>query len=127
MTRYIEDFRKTSKAKACRFLGIDAELGGETADGIGWLRAGLAELGVEVKDKKGLSLSRLKKELSEKMEDRRVDKETAWGADAGKLEEIRVIEMLDEKWNKINDTVRPPLSTSTFLLTQPLLLANVRR
>jgi hypothetical protein len=106
LTRYIEDFRRTSKAKACRFLGIDAELGGETADGIGWLRAGLAELGVDVKDsKKGLSLSRFKKELSERMEDRRVDKETAWGADAGKLEEIRVIEMLDEKWNKINDTV----------------------
>lgn len=107
LSKYIEDFRRTSKAKACRFLGIDAELGGETADGIGWLRAGLAELGYEAKDnRKGLSLSRLKKELSEKMEDRRVDKELGWGADAGKLEEVRVIEMLDEKWNKINDTVR---------------------
>ncbi len=61
---------------------------------------------MEAKDsKKGLNLGRFKKELLEKLEDRRVDKDTAWGGDAGKLEEIRVIEMLDEKWNKINDTV----------------------
>lgn len=107
LTKYIEDLRRTSRAKACRFLGIDAELGGETADGIGWLRAGLSELGVDIKDsKKGLSLARFKKDLIDKMEDRRVEKEASWGADAGKLEETRVIEMLDEKWNKINDTVR---------------------
>ena len=106
LTKYIEDFRRTSRAKACRFLGIDAELGGQTADGIGWLHAGLQELGVDIKDtKKGLGLGRLKKEFSEKMEDRRVDKESAWGADAGKLEETRVIDMLNEKWNKFNDTV----------------------
>lgn len=109
VTKYIEDFRRTSRAKACRFLGIDAELGGQTAEGIGWLHAGLQELGVDIQDsKKSLSLGRFKKELSEMMEDRRVEKERAWGADAGKLEETRVIEMLDEKWNKINDTVRAP-------------------
>ncbi|CAG9944934.1 unnamed protein product [Clonostachys rosea f. rosea IK726] len=106
LAKYIENFRRTSRAKACRFLGIDAELGGQTADGIGWLRAGLQELGVEVKDsKKGISLSRFKKEFSERREDRRVEKETGWGADAGRLEEIRVLEMLDEKWTKINDTM----------------------
>ena len=106
LIRYAEDLRRTSRAKACRFFGIDAELGGETAEGIGWLRAGFQELGVELPEsKKGLSLSRLKKGFSEKREDRRVDKSTAWGADGGKLEETRVIELLDEKWNKINDTV----------------------
>ncbi|KAL6871990.1 hypothetical protein J3F83DRAFT_626840 [Trichoderma novae-zelandiae] len=116
--RYLEDLRRTSRARACRFFGIDAELGGETAEGIAWARAGLHELGVEVKDatnpKKGLSLSRTIKGLSEKREDRRVDKETAWGADAGKLEETRILEMLDAKWNKINDTMNtrpiPPIS-----------------
>lgn len=103
---YIEDLRRTSRAKACRFFGIDAELGGQTAEGIGWLRAGLQELGVEPKEaKKGLSLSRLRKDFTEKREDRRVDKETNWGADAGKLEETRVLEMLDSKWSKMNDTV----------------------
>lgn len=106
LANYIEDLRRTSRAKACRFFGIDAELGGNTAEGIGWLRAGLQELGVEVKDpKKGLSFSRFKKDFTEKREDRRVEKETAWGVDAGRLEETRVLEMLDTKWNKINDTV----------------------
>lgn len=113
--RYLEDFRRTSRAKACRFFGIDAELGGETAEGIGWARAGLQELGIEVKDsKKGLSFSRFKKDLSEKREDRRVDKESDWGSDAGKLEETRVLELLDTKWNKINDTVSLFPTTKTF-------------
>lgn len=106
LLRYIEDLRRTSRARACRFFGIDAELGGQTAEGIGWARAGLQELGVEVKEnKKSLSLSRLKKDFTEKREDKRVDREADWGADAGKLEETRILEMLDAKWNKINDAV----------------------
>lgn len=106
--RYLDDLRRTSRAKACRFFGIDAELGGQTGNAIGWLHAGLQELGVEVKDtsKKASGLSRLKKEWTEKREDRRVDKWTTWGADAGKLEETRIIEVLESKWTKQNDTVR---------------------
>ncbi|KOS18977.1 pH-response regulator protein palC [Escovopsis weberi] len=118
LLRYVEDLRRTSRAKACRFFGIDAELGGETAEGIAWMRAGLQELGAQAKDAKkgpGLSLSRLKKDFEERREDRRVDKETAWGADAGRLEEIRILEMLDAKWNKINDTMNtrpiPPINS----------------
>lgn len=106
IVKYANDLRSSSKAKACRFFGIDAELGGQTADGIGWLRAGLRELGVEVQEaKKGLSFSRFKKEFTEKREDKRIAKDAAWGADAGRLEETRVLEMLDAKWTKMNDTV----------------------
>lgn len=106
LLKYLDHLQRTSRARACRFFGIDAELGGETAEGIAWARAGLQELGVEVKDaKKGLSFSRFRKDLTEKREDRRVDKEADWGADGGKMEETRVLEMLDAKWNKINDTV----------------------
>lgn len=106
--KYLEDLRRMSRAKACRFFGIDAELGGQTGNAIGWLHAAYQELGVEVKDssKKSSGLSKLKKEWSEKREDRRVEKGTTWGADAGKLEETRVIEMLEAKWSKQNDTVR---------------------
>ncbi|KAM0562449.1 hypothetical protein ACHAPJ_002139 [Fusarium lateritium] len=117
LLKYLEDLRRTCRARACRFFGIDAELGGQVSDGIGWVRAGLSELGVEVKDsgKKGLSFSRLKKDFTEKREDRRVDKEAAWGSDGGKLEETRVLEMLDIKWNKVNDTMNtqliPPINT----------------
>ena len=116
LLRYLEDLRRTSRARACRFFGIDAELGGDTAEGIGWLRAGLEELGVAAPDaKKGLGLGRFRKDLTERREDRRVDREAAWGADAGRLEETRVIEMLDAKWNKVNDTVSPPLPTPPAL------------
>ncbi|KAK2592218.1 hypothetical protein QQS21_010070 [Conoideocrella luteorostrata] len=115
LLKYLEDLRRTSRAKACRFFGIDAELGGQTADGIGWLRAGLQELGVDVKEpKKGFSLSRLKKDISEKREDRRVERDADWGSDAGRNEEMRILELLDEKWSKINDTMNtqvvPPVS-----------------
>jgi len=104
--RYLEDLRRTSRAKACRFFGIDAELGGQTGTGIAWLHAGLQELGVERKEvKKSGGLGRLKKEWVEKREDRKVEKGSNWGADAGKLEETRVLEMLEAKWTKQNDTV----------------------
>lgn len=122
LLKYLDDLRRTSRAKACRFFGIDAELGGQTAEGIGWLRVGLQELGVEAKEAKkgGFSFSKLKKDISEKREDRRVEKETNWGSDAGRLEETRIIELLDDKWNKINDTVSkrrgcPPSAPANIL------------
>ncbi|RWA12999.1 hypothetical protein EKO27_g2138 [Xylaria grammica] len=116
LLRYLEDFRKTSRAKACRFFGIDAELSGQTGSALGWLRCGLQELGIEPKEaKKGLSLSRMKKDWSERREDKKVERGTNWGSDAGKLEETRVIEMLEAKWTKVNDTMLtqaiPPIAT----------------
>ncbi|KAM7207657.1 hypothetical protein V8F20_001924 [Naviculisporaceae sp. PSN 640] len=110
--RYLDDLRRTSRAKACRFFGIDKELDGQTGEAIAWLHAGLQELGVERKEnassssskKTGLS-SRLKKEWTEKREDRKIEKGVNWGADAGKVEEIRVLEMLEAKWTKQNDTL----------------------
>ncbi|KAK4218203.1 hypothetical protein QBC37DRAFT_412781 [Rhypophila decipiens] len=114
--RYLDDLRKTSRAKACRFFGIDKELSGQTGEAIAWLYAGLQELGVERKENKmtrkgsGFSASKFKKEWTEKREDRKVERGLNWGADAGKVEEIRVLEMLEGKWTKQNDT----------MLTQPI-------
>ena len=107
LLRYVEDLRKTGRGKACRFFGIDAELGGKTGEGIAWLQAGLHELGLSVKEdgRKVLSLGRFKKEWTEKREDKRLEKGTAWGSDAGRLEEGRVLETLEKKWTKMNDTV----------------------
>lgn len=111
LIRYVEDLRSTSRAKACRFFGIDAELSGQTGNALGWLHCGFQELGIEPKEsKKGLSLSRIKKDWSDKREDKKVEKGSGWGGDAGKFEETRVLEMLEEKWTKVNDTV----STWTF-------------
>ncbi|KAL2130099.1 hypothetical protein VTI74DRAFT_6900 [Chaetomium olivicolor] len=112
--RYLEDLRRASRARACRFFGIDAELGGQTGLAIAWLRAGLGELGVERKgegkEKSGGGLKALRKEWSEKREDKKVERGGDWGADGGRLEETRVIEMLEAKWVKQNDT----------MLTQPI-------
>jgi hypothetical protein len=121
LIRYVEDLRRTSRAKACRFFGIDAELSGQTGNALGWLACGLQELGVEPKEgKQGFSLSRLKKGLSDKREDKKIERGAGWGSDAGKLEETRVLEMLEEKWAKVNDTVslpKPPSPLSPSLST----------
>ena len=115
LLRYVFDLKRTSRARACRFFGIDAELGGETGKGIAWLIGGRKELGFggkrdETAKLKGIA--KLKKDWTERREDRRVEKGGEWGADAGRLEELRVIEMLEQKWNKMNDTVRShPIST----------------
>ncbi|KAK4251947.1 hypothetical protein C7999DRAFT_10464 [Corynascus novoguineensis] len=112
LLRYVEDLRRASRARACRFFGIDAEIGGETGTGIAWLRAGLGEVGVERKGgEKGVGgLRGLRKEWSERREDKKVERGLDWGADGGRLEETRVLEMLEAKWVKQNDT----------MLTQPI-------
>jgi len=123
LIKYVDDLKTTAKGKACRFFGIDAELGGQTGAGIAWLQAGLHELGLGAKEesrKKGLSLGRLKKDWGEKREDKKVEKGAAWGSDAGKFEEARVLEMLGKKWNKENDTVSSNYFTKSYALIYSL-------
>jgi hypothetical protein len=106
LLRYVEDLKRTGRGKACRFFAIDSELGGQTGTALAWLQAGMTELGLASKEegKKGLSFGRFKKGWEEKREDKRVKKGSQWGADAGKMEEGRVLEMLEKKWAKMNDT-----------------------
>jgi hypothetical protein len=122
--KYVSDLRGCARAKACRFFAIDAELGGKTGEAIGWVRAGLAELGVEASEggKRGFGLGRLKKEFKEKREDKKVEKGAAWGIDAGRSEEVRVLEMLETKWVKQNDTVSMQISCTAFLGLMIVLL-----
>ena len=107
--KYVDALAKVARGKACRFLGIDAELGGKTGEGIAWLRAGKKELGLLAGEKdveRGLKgLARFKKDWTEKREDRKIEKGGEWGADAGRLEEGRVLDGLEKKWVKMNDTV----------------------
>lgn len=109
LVKYMDDFRRTARGKACRFLGCDAELAGKTGDGIAWLRGAKKELGFTAlgadEDKKVSGFSKLKKEWQEKREDRKVERGEGWGTDAGKFEEGRVVDMLLKKWEKMNDTV----------------------
>ena len=125
---YMRVLGRVARAKACRFFGIDAEMDGRVGEGIAWVRAGRGALGlkselegdsVEQKGKGRLGFSRLKREWSERREERRVEKDAGagisragereaeldWGDDAGREEEGRVLDMLEEKWVKMNDTV----------------------
>ncbi|KAG0647974.1 pH-response regulator palC [Hyphodiscus hymeniophilus] len=107
LVKYVEDLRRSARGKACRLFGIDAELGGQTGTGIAWLQAGMHELGISSKEsggKKALGFGKFKREWSEKRENKKIEKGAAWGSDAGKMEEGRVLEMLEKKWAKMNDT-----------------------
>ncbi|KAF2442081.1 pH-response regulator protein palC [Karstenula rhodostoma CBS 690.94] len=123
--RYVDDFRRTAKGKACRFFGVDAELAAKTGEGIAWLRGARKELGFSAIDadeeRKASGFSKLKKEWAEKREDRKVEKGGAWGTDAGKFEEGRVVDMLLKKWEKMNDTMSIQVvpSSSQLLSTMP--------
>jgi len=110
LLKYVDDLKRTSRAKACRFFGIDADLGGETGKGIAWLSGAEAELGFakpQAEGSKLQGLAKLKKDWTEKREDKKILKGGEWGSDAGRLEEARIIDMLKNKWNKMNDTVSP--------------------
>jgi len=109
LTKYADDFRRVARAKAARFLGIDAEIGGKAGEGIAWLRGAKRELGMSTNDDdagKRKGFKGLKQTWAEKREDKRVEKGgEGWGLDAGRLEEARVIEWLEAKWVKSNDMV----------------------
>ncbi len=108
LLRYVNDLKKASRAKACRLFGINAELQGETGEGIAWLAGGKKQLAFGGPNDEGSSmkgLAKFKKDWKERKEDKKIEKGGEWGSDAGRLEELRVIEMLEQKWNKMNDTV----------------------
>jgi hypothetical protein len=123
LIRYVDDLRRTAKGKACRFLGIDAELVGKTGEGIAWLRGAQKELGFTTlgaeEDKKKSGFSKFKKDWKEKREDKKIEKGEGWGTDAGKFEEGRILDMLLKKWIKENDTVCGCCSSCRNVLTFP--------
>ena len=107
---YARDLRRAARAKACRFFGIDAELEGETGKAIAWLAGGRKELGFarnrsDEQPSKLAGLKKFKKDWTEKREDKKVEKGSDWGSDAGRFEELRVNEHLEAKWTKMNNTV----------------------
>ncbi|EXJ76976.1 hypothetical protein A1O3_10133 [Capronia epimyces CBS 606.96] len=112
LLEYCEGVRKAARAKACRFQALDEDLAGATGKAIAWLRAARNELGLEVaKDgSKSSGLGKLKASWSERREDKRIEKgSSAWGLDGGKLEEARIVEYLDHKMSKENDTINVQL------------------
>ena len=122
LMNYVNALTKVSRAKACRFFGINSELEGETGQGIAWLIGAKKQLGFGSTTNEGSSLkglAKLKKDWTEKREDKKVERGGEWGSDAGRFEEWRILEMLEQKWNKMNDTVMLALPWSLNFL--PLL------
>ena len=147
LLKYLHDLGRTARAKAYRLFGIDADLGGEQGQAIAWLRAATRELGFGILVNGGSSdgrqeawggssgssnsvgggggmkvkggFAKLKKEWAERREDKRIEKGEGWGGDAGRFEEGRIVDMLEKKWNKINDIVScfffHPFSLSLFV------------
>ncbi|CRG91741.1 pH-response regulator protein palC [Talaromyces islandicus] len=119
LIKYAQTTAKVARAKACRFFGVDAELSGKTGEGIAWMRAGKDALGLrraEGESTKGGTLSKLKKGWTDRRDGRKLERSNAEstivqggelgrGDDAGWEEEGRVIEELESKWVKMNDTV----------------------
>jgi hypothetical protein len=121
LIKYAQTTAKVARAKACRFFGVDAELSGKTGEGIAWMRAGKDALGIRRVEGestgKGGTLSKLKKGWTDRRDERKLEKSNAEsttvhggelgrGDDAGWEEEGRVIEILESKWVKMNNTVR---------------------
>jgi len=112
LVKYLDNLRRTARSKACRFFAIDADLAGKLGEGIAWLRAARKELGYEgashnanPEESRFKGLAKLKRDIAEKREDKKIEKAGDWGTDGGRLEEGRVIDMLEKKWVKMNDTV----------------------
>ena len=131
LLKYMRAVGHVAKAKACRFSAIDAEAGGSTAEAVGWLRAALDQLTPQDASSKkertqtGSSgrgfTSKLKRDWQQRREDRHIEKGSDWGMDAGTLEESTVIEMLLEKWERLNNTVNTQVvpSVNQLLATVP--------
>nr|POF12853.1 ph-response regulator protein palc [Quercus suber] len=106
LVKYATDLRRTARAKAARFLAIDAELAGKTGEGLAWLKGAKRELGVSTEPERSKGLRGLKQSWQERREDKHISKSTSsWGLDAGKYEESRVLDMLEQKWDRENSTV----------------------
>jgi hypothetical protein len=112
LVSYVDFLCRTARAKAARFQAIAAEAEGKTGEGIGWIRGAKKELGISGDDDgRPRGLSKLKRGWQEKKEESKIKKgDSSWGADAGRLEEGRVLDMLEKKWVKANDTVSFPNS-----------------
>ncbi|WPG98923.1 pH-response regulator protein palC [Acrodontium crateriforme] len=111
LIKYATDLRRTSRGKAARFLAIDADLSGKTGDALAWLKGARRELGIPIDTEEGKpkGFRGLKQSWHERREDKKVETSGEWGMDAGKLDEIRVVEMLEAKWDRENSTVNVQL------------------
>jgi hypothetical protein len=104
--KYLDCLQRVARAKACRFLAIDAETSSRIGEGIGWIVLARSFLSPFSSSTPTLSTSKLKRDFMELRESRALKKgDTAWDVDAGLVEESSVLTGLEENWRKQNDRV----------------------
>ncbi|KAL4900708.1 pH-response regulator protein palC [Aspergillus multicolor] len=131
IVKYARVLGLVARARACRFFGVDAELAGKIGEGIAWLRAAKGALGLRSQGSastdesttKSRGFSKLKLGFRERREERKMEKsaggervekgELGPGDNAGREEEGRVLEMLETKWVRMNDTINTQLIPSS--------------
>lgn len=111
LLEYCDGLQKSSRAKACRFQALDEDTNGQIGKAIAWIRAAAGELGLEASKDGGGSkhssgFGKMKATFLERREDKRIAQGSAnWGLDGGKFEEARIVDYLDRKFTKENDTI----------------------
>lgn len=123
--RYLEQLQRVARAKACRFLAIDAEAAGRVGEAIGWIvlaRSILSPASEPEPASAAPAAWRLKREFRERRESRAQARgDATWGLDAGRLEEARVLEALELAWHRSNDAVffQPVVATAVLAARIP--------
>ncbi|KAI5850185.1 hypothetical protein DFP73DRAFT_614711 [Morchella snyderi] len=87
---YVDALQRVARAKACRFLGIDAEGAGRCGEGIAWVVLAREVLSGAAAGGSGGGGGAGK---------------GVWGMDAGRAEEEMVCAALEKRWRKVNDSV----------------------
>ena len=130
--RYLEHLQRVARAKACRFLAIDAEAAGRVGEAIGWIVLARSILSPTSEPESAspsqarlaaaAAAGRLKREYRERRESRAQERgDATWGLDAGRLEEARVLEALELEWHRSNDAIffQPVVAASTLAARIP--------
>jgi len=103
LPKFLDSLHRVARAKSCRFLAIDAEASGRVGEAIGWAQLARSILSASASSS---ATSKIKRELLERREKSALERGDArWGMDAGRLEETRTIEALEDKWKRSNDAV----------------------
>jgi hypothetical protein len=111
LVKYAGDLQKTARGKAIRFFALEADSTAKTGEALAWLQGARRALGLSLtsdssEDGKRKGLRGLKQTWQERREDKRIETQHSdWGADAGRLEESRIVEMLEKKWERENRLV----------------------
>lgn len=142
--RYLEGLKRASRARGCRFLGIDAEAQGRVGEGLGWIRLGREIIGVQPSASESSENkengNKEKKSLSSRMDKLRLSKKStpsiptpsassssssASGSSGGLApyldpcnihSEYETLNALDTKWTNLNNKVmfQPILSPKSL-------------